>query len=251
MKICPKCNIQFDNELIYCLHDGSMLVDKSTFASSEETIVLPPFKTIQNGKNHTQTSKILISLIGLVAILAVIFAGLFFWKQTAKKEEDAQSNTSPTTNDYELKKRELELKDKELELKKQELSEGQKNSQNLLSATSPIEPRIKDKPLPPVQSSITNGTKYSGSIGNSNAIFNLVWNKNKTVSGSYYFTSNPSQSYTLSGTNYRDGEIELQEYGNMNARIKMYKSVQGKVLCWNGNYYASNGNLTINFCRYR
>ena len=181
--------------------------------------------------------------------LFVALAGFFFWKQGETKDDKTQANLSATTNDFDLKKKELELKEKELELKKQEL-EGQKNSPPQVSQSTP-RPNL-EKPLPPVQSPNAGGTKYSGSIGSSNAVFNLSWNdKKKTVTGSYYFTNNPSQTYALSGTNYSDGEIELQEYGNMNARIKMFKSLKGKTLCWNGSYYATNGTSTINFCRYR
>ncbi|MCY7347529.1 MAG: hypothetical protein LH614_15095 [Pyrinomonadaceae bacterium] len=250
MKICPNCQTQFDNEEIYCLHDGSILVAKSPNSGSEETIVFAPFKTNQNNKTATQTSKAIYPLIGIAAILVIALAGFFFWKQNETKDEKAQANSSATANDYELKKKELELKEKELEIKKQELIEGQKNSQPTVSQPTPRP--FSEKPLPPVQSpNNADGTKYSGSIGSSNAVFNLSWNKNKTVTGSYYFTGNPSQTYGLSGTNYTDGEIELQEFGNLNARIRMFKNLKGNTLCWNGSYYATNGTSTINFCRYR
>jgi len=250
MKFCPNCQTQFDDEQIYCLHDGSLLSAKSPNSKSEETIVFAPFKTNQNNKTASQNSKMLYPLIGIAAILIIALAGFFLWKQNETKDEKVQANSPATANDYELKKKELELKEKELELKKQELDEGRKNTQPTVSQPAP-RPTL-EKHLPPVQSpNNAGGTKYSGSIGDSNAVFNLSWNKNKTVTGSYYFTGNPSQTYALSGTNYTDGEIELHEYGNLNARIKMFKNLKGKILCWNGSYYATNGTSTINFCRYR
>ncbi len=249
MKICPRCQTQFDSELIYCLNDGSVLADKPSNSSSEETIVFPPFKTNQNNTTNSQTSKAIYPLIGIVAVLAIALAGFFVWKMSETKDENTQANSSATVTNYELKKKELELKEKELEMKKQELAEGQKNTQPTTPPSSP-RPNV-EKPLPPVQSPNAGGTKYSGSIGSSNAVFNLSWNKNKTVTGSYYFASNPSQTYTLSGTNHIDGKIELQESGNMNARIKMFKNIKGKTLCWNGSYFANNGTSNINFCRYR
>lgn len=247
MKTCPECHRQFDDEQIYCLNDGSPLVAKLPDSNSQQTVVFPAFKSSQTSATHSQTNSLIYPLIGLTAIIAVALAGFFVWKQSEKKDEVVQANTSPAANDFELRKKELVLKEKELEMKKQEL-EGQKNAQ---PTAPPSAPRTNpEKPLPPVQSS-AGGTKYSGSIGTSNAVFDLSWNKNKTVTGSYHFTGNPSQTYALSGSNYTAGEIELQELGNMNARIKMFKNIKGSVLCWNGSYYATNGTSTINFCRYR
>lgn len=240
MKICSVCQRQFSDDVIYCLQDGTPLFSNPPYNSEEFTVFRP--------KKATRTYTVIYSLIGIILILIVAFVGIFFWKQSEARDEKSQTNSSASPNDNDLKKKELDLREKELEMEKQKLENPQKTQPPIPKATPPPS---SEKPLPPVQSPNAGRTKYSGSIGSSNVVFNLNWNKNKTVTGSYYFTGNPSQSYTLSGTNYTDGEIELQEYGNMNARIKMYKSIKGNTLCWNGNYYATNGVSTISFCRYR
>jgi hypothetical protein len=73
------------------------------------------------------------------------------------------------------------------------------------------------------------------------------------VTGSFYFNNSPDTVYTLSGTNFTQGEAEVKAYyGNqVEATIKLYKNIGGGKICWSGSYYGSGGTSPISFCRRR
>jgi hypothetical protein len=91
---------------------------------------------------------------------------------------------------------------------------------------------------------------YNGNIGGSPVSFNLVWNRDKTISGSFFYQSNPGNVYIVRGTNYVEGSSELRvSHGNdFVGQMTLAKSIEGNTLCWQGNY--SQGE-SVRFCRRR
>jgi hypothetical protein len=53
---------------------------------------------------------------------------------------------------------------------------------------------------------------WRGNVGQAPATFSLRWQSDGTVQGSYFYTNNPDQVYTLTGRETADGELELTEY---------------------------------------
>ena len=95
---------------------------------------------------------------------------------------------------------------------------------------------------------------YSGTSDGDEIEATITWKADETIIGSYYFTSNPSRVYRLSGTNYVQGEIEIVESfnGRRTGRGTLYKTLKKGRIVWSG--YISNVDGTtseIYFTRYR
>lgn len=110
-----------------------------------------------------------------------------------------------------------------------------------------------DKVMLPNAVTLSN-SKYSGSVGAEPCAFKLSWNENSTVIGSYSPLSSPEIVYTLLGTNFREGEVEIKVYQGTNQTGIMSlkkKIAEGKV-CWAGPYTANDGDVSpVNMCRLR
>ena len=77
---------------------------------------------------------------------------------------------------------------------------------------------------------------YNGTSDGDNIIAQINWKTDKTISGNYYFTSNPSRVYKLSGTNFVDGEIEIVESfnGQRTGNGTLYKTLKKGSIVWGG-----------------
>lgn len=108
---------------------------------------------------------------------------------------------------------------------------------------------------PTTTGSNTRGLKrYTGMVGTEGAVFNLIWNNDNTISGNYYLSNNPKVIYSVMGTNHEQGVSELSIYeGSASSGImKLYKTIEGDILCWQGTFYASSsGERNVRFCRNR
>jgi hypothetical protein len=84
---------------------------------------------------------------------------------------------------------------------------------------------------------------YEAKVGKSPAKFTLTWQGDGTVSGSYFHPTNPNQVYTLSGTNYEEGKLELVEYTQrkQTATISLEKIMLNGVVAWKGTMYNTDG----------
>jgi hypothetical protein len=84
---------------------------------------------------------------------------------------------------------------------------------------------------------------YSGTSDGDNISAELTWNNDETVSGSYYFISNPNRVYRISGTNYYTGVIEMSEYfnGRNTGDGTLYKTLKKGRVVWSGTIYNTDG----------
>ena len=236
MRYCPKCNGRFDDSNSFCLNDGTTLLDYE----DEQATYLSSNRSGQSEKNNSNSQNFLkypiYAFLGIVALVGLIIA--IFWFANRPNATLASMDTQNSADNVKLKEKELELKEKELELKRKEL-EGQT-------------PEVVQKALPP--NSANSASSYSGSINSDSSTFNLSWNKNNTVTGSFYYNYSPNQVYTISGTNFRKGEADIKVFNGSQiiGTMKIYKQIGGNKICWSGSFYQSNGAAApVSFCRYR
>ena len=236
MRYCPKCNARFDESNSFCLNDGSTLYDYD----DEQVTNFSPNRQI-NIENNSQSSKNLLkysifSIFGFLVIAGL--AVIVILSLNRQAISDSSFDPQNSSDNIKLKEKELELKEKELALKQKEM-----DNQTV---------EVQGKPLPPVNPN--NPNSYSGNISNDNATFNLSWNKNNTVTGSFYYNYSPNTGYTVSGTNFRKGEAEIKVYNGTQVAgtMKIYKNIGGGKICWSGSFYQSSGaTVPVGFCRYR
>jgi hypothetical protein len=84
---------------------------------------------------------------------------------------------------------------------------------------------------------------YYGTSDEDNIKATITWNSDETVKGTYYFTSNPSRVYKLSGTNYVEGEIEITESlnGRRTGSGTLYKTLKKGRIVWSGDILNTDG----------
>lgn len=244
MKKCLKCNETYpDDTLNYCLVDGERLFISN---DSQPTIVLDSnLKSQFNSKTSNQGVNPIFAYttIGLLALL--IGGGLVAWLKSdtlfsAKTELTATNNSSISPN-----------------IPQKTDVESPKNSANNQTPSTnkqpPIIVKVPEPARPPDSSSKTQGLKrYNGSISGQNASFDLVWNKDKTISGGYYFTAIPGVVYSISGTNYVDGvsELNVSSGSDYIGQMTLNKTIEGSMLCWQG-YFNRSSQQYVRFCRKR
>lgn len=236
MRYCPKCNARFDDSNSFCLNDGTTLYDYE----DEQVTYFPPNRQTKNERDTGNSQNLFkYSIFAIFGFLVIAGLAAIVWL-TLNRQNTPVSSFDPqnSSDNIKLKEKELELKEKELALKQKEMDN---------QATE-----VPGKPLPPVNPN--NPNNYSGNISNDNATFNLSWNKNNTVTGSFYYNYSPNAVYTLSGTNFRKGEAEIKVYNGtqVTGTMKIYKNIGGGKICWSGSFYQTYGaTVPVSFCRYR
>jgi len=234
MKKCPRCNeVYYDHNLNFCLNDGETLQFSN---DSQPTLIVdtksfpPANPQIKQGVNPIfayLTVGLLCLFIG-GGIAALIFFNPF--SKPTTEIANSTTNQKPTEN--------TQISNKTAENQKPEI------------AFQPT-PLIVKVPVPVTQSKTKGYKNYTGNVGGESATFDLVWNNDKSISGSYYFNSSPNVVYTVSGLNTVEGssQIRVSQGSNFVGQMNLGKSLEGSILCWQGNF--SNGNQYVRFCRKR
>ena len=62
----------------------------------------------------------------------------------------------------------------------------------------------------------SSAKSFSGKVGKLDALYNLQWNTDGTINGTYYYPKRANITYTLMGRDLGNGNIELTEYTNNN-----------------------------------
>jgi hypothetical protein len=92
---------------------------------------------------------------------------------------------------------------------------------------------------------------YVGHVGQHNALFNLKWLPGGRITGNYFYQGG-DRSYTLSGDNFTEGKVYLEEYteGELTARIALVKYIIGNEIVWSGIMQNTDGRrFDISFSR--
>lgn len=77
---------------------------------------------------------------------------------------------------------------------------------------------------------------YVGFVGRLEARFQLSWQSDGTVNGSYHYPDRSGTTYTLLGNNPREGELYLSEFtdGLLSARCVLHKRLEEGLIIWEG-----------------
>lgn len=236
MKRCPRCQqVYYDDNQNFCLNDGETLQfsnDTQPTLVVDTKAFMPPTAVQKQGVNpiFAYLSVGLLCLLVGGGIVALIFFNPFNKPSTdvagANSPQKPSENTSASNKTAE-------------------------NSQTSTASPPPQTPLVVKVPVPVTQSKTKGYKNYTGNVGGDSASFDLVWNNDKSISGSYYFNSNPNIVYTVSGSNYAEGNSQLRvtQGANFVGQMSLSKTLEGSILCWQGNF--SNGNQYVRFCRKR
>jgi hypothetical protein len=88
--------------------------------------------------------------------------------------------------------------------------------------------------------------QYGGNVGSKFAMFQLTWQADGAVVGTYHHPSDPNPiNYQLRGENTDQGELVLLEYtkGKQTAIITLKKSISGELITWSGKMINSDGRV--------
>ncbi|MEM6916178.1 MAG: hypothetical protein AAF491_06380, partial [Verrucomicrobiota bacterium] len=97
-------------------------------------------------------------------------------------------------------------------------------------------------------------SEYTGSVGKMEAVFSLEWRSDGSVSGSYSYPSRAGISYSLSGSNHREGELYLEEFtaGQLSAKCYLRKRLTDSQIIWEGEMHNTDGRrFPMRFARSR
>lgn len=235
MRKCPRCGqISFDNSQNFCLNDGETLIFTG---DSQPTVKIDPrsFSTASTPPKQGVSAGFAYATIALLALLigggvvALILINPFAAKTESSNLAQNQQNTAVNSANA--------------------VANSAAN-QPIVSAPQTAPPATVKTPAPlPKPKRATN---YAGTIDGIGASFDLIWNeRTKRVSGNYYTDADPNEVYTVSGTNFVEGvsELSVSSGGNYIGQMKLNKTFEGNILCWQG--YLSAGNQYVRFCRRR
>lgn len=93
------------------------------------------------------------------------------------------------------------------------------------------------------------GQEYSGFCNDAPIRIKLMWNKDKTMNGVFYFTNKQNQLYVLTGNNYTDGVLQLELFSDNKKQAlgEFRKSLDANFINWNGVLTSTTSNITYNF----
>ena len=94
---------------------------------------------------------------------------------------------------------------------------------------------------------------YGGYVGSRFALFQLTWQPDGNVVGSYnHPADNGAITYILRGKNTANGQLVLTEYtrGSQTAILTLNKSIQQGLITWSGKMHNTDGRvISVSFTR--
>ena len=94
---------------------------------------------------------------------------------------------------------------------------------------------------------------YGGTVGSRFAYFQLTWQPDGNVSGSYYHPAdNGAITYQLRGKNTANGQLVLTEFtnGSQSAILTLSKSINQGLITWSGKMHNTDGRvIPVSFTR--
>lgn len=85
--------------------------------------------------------------------------------------------------------------------------------------------------------------EYRGKVGKLDAVFDIDWGGDETVSGSYYYPSRKGVIYTLQGEFAANGKLVFREYtnGTVTAILTLSESGRQDTFRWSGKMKNTDG----------
>jgi hypothetical protein len=85
----------------------------------------------------------------------------------------------------------------------------------------------------------TTTKSFYGNVGKMQAFYNLTWNNDGTINGTYYYPNRPNITYSLKGKDLGNGKIKLTEYNGNNVTANCNLSLEGS--CYIGKMDNTDG----------
>jgi hypothetical protein len=87
-------------------------------------------------------------------------------------------------------------------------------------------------------------SNYTGELAEKKIKGTLTFKKDDTVTGSYYYVSSPDRVYKIVGTNFVDGEIEVNVYyaGKSVSSGSLSKTLTDSYVIWEGALWLDDSN---------
>lgn len=111
----------------------------------------------------------------------------------------------------------------------------------------PDKPEVKPDaaPVNPATNSTPSSSaaikSYSGNVGKLDAYYNLTWNPDGTIEGTYQYPKRPNVTYVLKGKDLGNGKISLTEYTGNKVSANCNLSLQDN--CYTGEMNNTDGRV--------
>lgn len=88
-------------------------------------------------------------------------------------------------------------------------------------------------------------SRYTGKVGRLEAIYDIRWNSDDSVTGTYSYPSRPGAVYRLDGHNREQGKLYLEEYTGdvLSARCFLTKRIADGQILWEGEMRNTDGRV--------
>lgn len=120
-------------------------------------------------------------------------------------------------------------------LQKQAELSGSQDLRSLVEEIKGMAQKASIKEPPPASQEIVRKETYTGKAGNLAITSELIWYPSGLVEGSYTYKDD-SRRYTLRGSNYADGKLQLSEIKGetKTASLELSKKVTSGAIIWSG-----------------
>jgi hypothetical protein len=94
---------------------------------------------------------------------------------------------------------------------------------------------------------------YNGELDEKKIKGTLTFKKDDTVTGSYYYVTSPDRVYKISGTNFVNGEIEVNVYfaGKIVSSGSLSKTLTDSYVIWEGALWLDDSNRESRYFIFR
>ncbi len=222
--------------LQYLPQENPSIVSEKIPVPSQEHVLYP--NAIPAGKG---SKKLLIGIIavGLIILVAIVlyFSGVF----NSSKPANSIGPNSTSSGTIGESSHSIDKTSNNTQKKTSNVTLNPKSK----ATTSNSKGKVSSKSLNSGTTNSNNGTvvtkAYTGNVGKLGASYNLTWNSDGTIEGTYYYPQRSNITYILKGKDFKNGTIQLTEYTGNNITAICNLSLHGN--CYLGEMKNTDGRI--------